>query len=216
MLVSGNMTSNKKQDRALDFYEHNARNYFEATRNADISALYECFLAKLPKGAKILDAGSGSGRDTLAFLQRGYVVSAFDSSPALCKLSSQLTGVQPRVLRFQDFQDKEKYDGIWACASLLHVPKAELPDAINRLVQALKLEGVLYMSFRHGVGERVTPDGRFYTDMTERCLRRVLHEVPNAKLESLWVTTGEGKYQGQGEWLNALVYKHKRGVSQSG
>jgi SAM-dependent methyltransferase len=214
MLISAKASGDGQKAQSLEYYERNAESYFKATRDADLSALYERFLRRLPKGARILDAGSGSGRDTLAFVRRGYAVSAFDSSAALCELSTRLTGVRTRVLRFQELEDEAEYDGIWACASLLHLSEAELPNAIGRLIRALKPDGVLYMSFKHGAGERVTEDGRFFTDMTESRLRRVLRRVPGVKLEELWITAGEGQFQGQGEWLNALVTKHKRGGSR--
>ena len=211
MFVSARSPGDGQQGQTRDYYERNAERYFKATRDADLSVLYNRFTRWLPKGARILDAGSGSGRDTFAFLRRGYAVSAFDSSPALCELSTRLTGVRTRVLRFQELEDEEEYDGIWACAALLHVPEAELPNAIARLIRALKSGGVMYMSFKHGPGEHVTEDGRFFTDMTDSRLRRVLRAFPGVKLEEFWITTGEGQFQGQGEWLNALVSKRKRG-----
>lgn len=210
MFASAKSPIDGQRVQTLDYYERNAESYFNATRDADLSALYMRFTERLPRGAHILDAGSGSGRDTLAFLQRGYTVSPFDSSPALSELSTRLTGVKTRVLRFQELEDEEQYEGIWACASLLHVSETELPDAIARLVRALKPGGLLYMSFKHGAGERVTEDGRFFTDMTGSRLRCVLSAIPSVKLEELWITAGEGKFQGKGEWLNALVVKHKR------
>lgn len=211
MPVLAKSPADRLQAQTLEYYERNAERYYEATRDADVSPLYEPFTRRLPKGARILDAGSGSGRDTLSFLRRGYTVSAFDSSPGLCELSTQLTGVATRLLRFQDLGDKEEYDGVWACASLLHVPEAELPDAIGRLVRALKPGGILYMSFKHGPGERISEDGRFFTDMTESRLRLMLEQLSSVKLEELWITGGEGQFQGRGEWLNALVSREKRG-----
>lgn len=213
MRVAAKSASDEPRAQTLEYYERNAKDYFIATRGTDLSALYERFARGLPRGAHILDAGSGSGRDTLAFLQRGYAVSAFDSSPALAELSTRMTGVRTRVLRFQELNEEEEYDGVWACASLLHVPEAELPDAITRLIRALKPGGVLYMSFKLGASERVTEDGRFFTDMTKSRLRRVLQALPSVRLEELWITAGEGKFQGHGEWLNALVSKHKRADS---
>ena len=211
MLFSARTPGEGQQGQTRDYYERNAERYFKATRDADLSVLYDRFIRRLPKGAHILDAGSGSGRDTLAFLRRGYAVSAFDASPALCERSTQLSGVRTRVLRFQELEDEEEYDGIWACAALLHVPEAELPDVIARLIRALKPSGVLYMSFKRGAGERVTEDGRFFTDMTDSRLRRVLQAFPSLKLEEIWITTGEGQFKGHGEWLNVLVSKQKRG-----
>ena len=196
-----------------EYYERNAASYFHATRRTDLSALYEPFLGQIPSGGRILDAGSGSGRDTLAFLRRGYKVSAFDASPALCALSTRLTGVATRVLRFQEVIDEGEYDGIWACASLLHVPEPELTDSIGRLIRALKPRGVLYMSFKRGMGDRVSNDGRFFSDMTTERITRILENVPDARLGNTWATAGEGKFRGRDEWLNALVFKQEHGAA---
>lgn len=192
---------------AANFYDEHAEEYAASTLDLDVSALYDRFTHYLPSKAKLLDAGSGSGRDTLAFLAKGYDVDAFDSSKALCELSARLTGVATRHLRFQEFSDVSKYDGIWACAALLHVPKAELSDAIGRLVRGLKACGVLYMSFKHGAGERTSRDGRFYTDMTADDLREIVKGIPRVALTEIWLTEGEGRLKGQGEWLNAIVCK---------
>ena len=189
------------------YYDGNAAEYAAATRDVDVSALYDRFLKYLPPKAQILDAGSGSGRDTLAFLEHGYDVDAFDSSRALCELSTRLTGIRTRQLRFQDFEDVDKYDGIWACASLLHVPKHELADAIQRLVHSLKDQGVIYMSFKHGAGERISADGRFYTDMNAAQLKSLFEDISGAELLDVWITQGEGSFKGNTEWLNAIACK---------
>ena len=195
------------QANTLGYYEVNADNYFRVTHDADLSSIYQRFLCKLPKGGRILDAGSGSGRDTAAFIRRGYLVEAFDLSPALCELSTEFTGIQASVRRFQEVDEKEEFDGVWACASLLHVPEAELGEVTNRLVRALKTKGVLYMSFKYGAGERVAEDGRFFVDMTEDRIHDLVQGVQNLKVQRVWRTLGEGKFAGQGEWLNALVSK---------
>jgi len=196
------------------YYDRNAVEYATATRDVDASALYDRFLKYLPPKARILDAGSGSGRDTLAFLARGYDVDAFDSSSALCELSTQLTGIRTRHLRFQDFEGVDQYDGIWACASLLHVPQHELTDAIQRLVRSLKDHGVIYMSFKHGAGERISADGRFYSDMNAAQLKSLFEDIPVAELLDVWITQGEGSFKGHTEWLNAIARKLPRGGSE--
>ncbi|MYG28472.1 MAG: class I SAM-dependent methyltransferase [Boseongicola sp. SB0677_bin_26] len=200
-------SSKAQHAKTLAYYEDNARNYFKATHDADLSSIYRCFLREVPKGGRILDAGSGSGRDTAAFARRGYMVEAFDQSPSLCELSTEYTGIRARVRRFQDIDEKEEFDGIWACASLLHVPEKELREVIGRLVGALKTKGVLYMSFKYGANERVAEDGRFFVDMTEERLWAVLQEVRKLKVQRVWRTLGEGKFEGRWEWLNALASK---------
>ena len=200
-------SSKRRQASTLRYYELNADNYFEMTSGADVTSIYQSFLRRIPKGGRLMDAGSGSGRDTAAFVRRGYLVEAFDFSPALCELSTGFTGIQTRVRCFKDVDENEEFDGVWACASLLHVPEAELSEAIARLIRALKTMGVLFMSFKYGTGERVAEDGRFFVDMTEERMRDVLQAVQNLTVERLWRTLGEDKFEGQGDWLNVLVCK---------
>ena len=190
------------------YYRDQAVAYSEATLSVDMSAIYDRFLGYLPKPAKILDAGSGAGRDTLAFKNLEYDVDAFDASPVLCALSTKLTGVRAHVQRFQDFESEPLYDGIWACASLLHVQADELPDALRRLVHALKPKGALYVSFKHGLGERHSEDGRFYLDMDEARLRTMLSCVSDVMLSEIWVSQGEGSRRGRDAWINAIVVKN--------
>lgn len=192
---------------SLDYYERHARRYFEATLGVDMSALYQRFLAHVPAGGRILDAGSGSGRDTLAFRRLGYQVEAFDASPALCALSEEVTGIRPRLLDFREFSDGPRFDGIWACASLLHLPKSQLPEAVQRLINALRHGGVLYMSFKYGLEERVAEDGRFFSDMDERALKDLAAVLRGCSLEQNWVTHGEGRFSGAVDWINAILRK---------
>ena len=193
--------------RTRDYYERNAEEYFSTTVKAKPWKAHQLFLAGLARNARILDAGCGSGGHAAVFLRRGYDVSAFDASAELCRLSTRLTGVPTRQLRFQEFDEIEQYDGIWASASLLHVPRVELPDCISRLVRALKPGGVMYMSFKHGSGERVAPDGRFFTDMTSGDLQSHLDEVGGTETQKLWVTAGTDVYGDPTRWVNAMIRK---------
>jgi SAM-dependent methyltransferase len=202
------------QDQTERYYERNAASYAAATSGVDMSAVYERFLKHLPSNATILDAGSGSGRDTLAFLQRGHAVEAFDSSPDLCGLSTELTGVRAEVLRFQELDTRDRYDGIWACASLLHVPDNELRDALQRLVRALKSNGAIYMSFKEGAGERIASDGRLFLDMNEDQIRNFFAALPDVALRDVWMSEGEGSHKGKAEWLNVIAVKTTGGGSE--
>mgnify|MGYP005850300849 CR=1 FL=1 len=159
------------------FYETNSDAFISTTRNLDMSEMRRPFLAALPMTgsgpARILDAGSGSGRDALAFRLSGHDVSAFDASPAMVAATRAHAGVPARQMRFEEFGWEHPFEGIWACASLLHVAQADLPQVIDRLAAHLVHGGTLYMSFKHGTGERVT-DGRRFTDMTAEHLASLL------------------------------------------
>lgn len=188
------------------FYAENAESYLRATLGLDMSAIYGRFLEYLEPGDRILDAGSGSGRDTLEFLRRGYVVKAFDASAALAAFSSKLTGVKTHVVRFEEFESDDRFDGIWSCAALLHVRRQKLPDALGRLLAVLKARGVLYASFKLGQGDRTESDGRLFTDLDEEDLLNVLQQVPSKpQVCEMWRTFGEGHYKGRSAWFNVIL-----------
>ena len=156
----------KQPSETIQFYDTNAEDYCKSTLKTNMESLYIPFLELIPVGGRILDAGCGSGRDTKAFLERGYSVTSFDASIRMVELSSHLTGMQTHHMRFQDVDFHGNFDGIWACSSLLHVQQSEIDDVIARLSTALRPQGILYLSFKEGKGER-SQGGRHYTDFTE-------------------------------------------------
>jgi SAM-dependent methyltransferase len=190
------------------FYIEKGEAYFRETIDVDMSAIYDRFLKYLEPGSRILDAGSGSGRDTLEFLRRGYVVEAFDASDTLVALSYRLTGVRTQVLRFEDFHSDRKFAGIWSCAALLHVPRPALTDAMSRLFSALEPRGVLYASFKLGNTDHTGSDGRHFTDMDEYGLKQIVgRAVPKVLIAEIWTTAGESDFMGRGAWLNAILQR---------
>ncbi len=212
MLSAASKTTESGTDRC---YRDQAVAYAESALGVERSEIYDRFLGSLPKPAKILDVGSGSGRDTLACKNLGCDMDAFDASPALCAFSTQLTGVPARVQRFQDFESAPLYGGIRACASLLHAQADARPDAIRRLVHAFGPEGALYLSFQHGSDERHSEDGRFYLGMEAR-LRTVLTCVSDASLSEIWISQGEGSRRGRDAWINAILVKSPGANSNRG
>ena len=134
----------------LDYYNSHADSFREDTIHASMSALQKEFLEMLPAGGRILDLGCGPGRDTRLFLERGFRVTAVDGSEELCRLAEAFTGHPVIHSTFQEFRPGESYDGIWACASLLHLPKEEIVRVIERLSPFLREGGVFYMSFKYG------------------------------------------------------------------
>ncbi len=194
------------------YYIQNATTYAASTRDVDMSPLYARFLPHVPAGGRILDAGCGSGRDALAFRQRGHVVEAFDASPELAALASAHAGIPVRVRGFLDMAEdgsgRNGFDAIWACASLLHVAAADQPRAWAGLWRALKPGGVVYASYKLGNGpqanERVDALGRPFTDADEACVARWLHGLPGLGPTDTWIT-GDQRPGQQQAWLNVLV-----------
>ncbi|MCB1920522.1 MAG: class I SAM-dependent methyltransferase [Candidatus Competibacteraceae bacterium] len=189
---------------SIAYYEAHAQAFFDDTVALDVSPLYEPFLARIPAGGAILDAGCGSGRDTRAFLERGYVVTAFDAAPTLAKRASKHCGIPVPVLRVQDLDGPTSFDGVWACASLLHVPWPELPEVLQRLAVALKPGGILYASFKYGSGER-EQEGRRFTDLDEAGLAALLHAAPYFTVLETWITADQRPERAVERWFNLLL-----------
>lgn len=189
----------------LKYYQDNAQTFFDGTVNVDMSSLYETFTKHLAPGARVLDAGCGSGRDAKAFLEMGYQVEAFDASSAMVELAREHTGLPVQLMTFADVDWKEEFDGIWCCASLLHVPSLELPGGMRRLADALKPGGVWYVSFKYGNGEREV-DGRRFTDMDEEGLEALVAAITGIEMVEMWITWD--KRPGRDEnWVNGVLRK---------
>lgn len=109
-----------------NYYDVNGQSFFNRSVTLDVSAIREAFLAYLPAGGRILDAGCGSGRDTKYFAERGYKVTAFDASETMARLAAEFTGQPVQQMRFEDVAYENEFDGIWTAATLLHVPRKSL------------------------------------------------------------------------------------------
>ena len=171
------------QDTTLSWYRENAIQYAEETRNSLVlDALWE-FLSRMKEGGTILDYGSGSGRDSAYFLDKGFSVDSLDGSAEMKAQAERLFGIKVKLSSFLSLEEKDKYDGIWAQASILHLEEHDLRVALTLIERALKRDGVFYSSFRKGE-EDGYENGRWYTNMTER---RFLSFLP-AKLyvEKIW------------------------------
>lgn len=186
------------------YYAKNAISYVEETVHSDMHEVCDRFLSFVKDGGAILDLGCGSGRDSLYFKERGYVVTAMDGSKELCVHAEKLLQ-QPVVWKdFMELCEEDMYDGIWACASLLHCHKEELSVVLHKMYRALKKNGVAYVSFKYGdyAGYR---NGRYYLDMDEELLSGLLLQEPCFVEEVVWVS---GDVQQRKEkWLNALLRK---------
>ena len=171
------------QDTTLSWYRDNAIQYAEETRNSLVlDALWE-FLSRMKEGGTILDYGSGSGRDSAYFLDKGFSVDSLDGSAEMKAQAERLFGIKVKLASFLSLEEKERYDGIWAQASILHLEEHDLRVALTLIERALKRDGVFYSSFRKGEGDGYE-NGRWYTNMTER---RFLSFLPaSLYVEKIW------------------------------
>ena len=195
-----------QNNSTIDYYNNNAGEFYNNTVNVEFATIQKQFLSRLKKNSYILDFGCGSGRDTKYFMEHGYRVDAIDGSVELCRLASQYTGLQVKNMSFQELAEADKYDGIWACASILHLTVDELADVMQKMADALKKNGIIYTSFKYGTftGER---NGRFFTDMTEEKFNEFLSKVKNLKVEERWITLDVRPGRGEEKWLNLILRK---------
>ena len=189
----------------INYYQHHAQAFFSDTIGVDMSSLYAPFIAHLAPGACVLDAGCGSGRDARAFVEMGYAVEAFDASSEMVRMATEYSGLPVKQMTFNEVQASNRYDGIWCCASLLHVPAQDLPQAMSSLAQALKPGGVWYVSFKYGELEREKA-GRHFSDLTEAGLNELVSQLAGIEVLSMW-TTQDKRPDRSETWLNALLRK---------
>ena len=193
-------------DKTLNYYNENAQSFASGTVSVEFTEMQDIFLEKLDPGAYILDFGCGAGRDTKYFLSQGYLVDAMDGSEQLCRIASDHTGIKVRQMLFQELEVNEKYDGIWACASILHLPKKELKEVLKKMLTALKTDGWIYTSFKYGEYEG-NRNGRYFTDFTIDTFTDFVQGIHNLRIEEHWITGDVRPGRGEEKWLNLILQK---------
>lgn len=191
----------------LEYYNKNAELYFEQTVTGNFEENYNEFLNEIPSNSYILDFGCGSGRDSKYFIQKGYKVKSIDGSLEMCKLASRFIGQDVKCMNFEELNDKNIYDGIWACASILHVPKEELPRVLSKMLTALKNGGTIYISVKKGEGYKIE-DGKYYNFITRKELENIICNLnENAKIIKYFETFSSTKRPEKVVWSNYLIRK---------
>ena len=197
-------------DSTIEYYEKNANTFFNETFEGDFSELYSRFLKHVPENGYILDFGCGSGRDSKAFIEKGYRVKAVDGSQELCNLASQFINHKVECMRFDELDDIEEYDAIWACASIIHVDKNELPSILNKMVNALKKDGVMFISFKIGTGYEIK-EGRYFNYIKKEDMEKMLSEiVPAVEIIDYFESGPLTKRVNIGvTWCNFVIKKYR-------
>ena len=191
----------------IEYYNKNADAFYESTVNTDMSEWQNRFLKHIPAGGRILDAGCGSGRDSKAFIKQGYSVVAFDASKEMCQKASELIGQEVWQMKFEEMSFDDEFDGVWACASLLHVYENDLPKVLNKIHQALKEQGILYVSFKYGEGERDRGE-RYFTDFTEESIKPILIMSGFTIIDSR-ITPDIRPEKENEQWTNVIARKNQ-------
>lgn len=193
-------------NETIDYYNQNASVFIAETVKVNFEETQKMFLRYLPKNALILDFGCGSGRDTKYFLEHGNRVEATDGSLEICKVATKISGIPVKQMLFQELNEKQKYDGIWACASILHLPKNILLIVLQKMCDAMKDHGTIYTSFKYGCCER-EKNGRYFTDFTEETFEKFMRQKPGLRIEKTWITSDVRAERGDERWLNIILRK---------
>ena len=191
----------------LDYYNKNSEEYFNSTLNVDMTNTYKAFLKLLPKDGKILDLGCGSGRDSMNFIKLGYEVTAVDGAKELAKRASVLLGKEVIVSTFEELELKEKFHGIWACASLLHIKREDLKIVLNNLYNNLDDKGVFYMSFKYGEKEYVDDKNRYFNCFTDESIISFINENTKFNILDLYITEDKLGRVNEVKWVNLICNK---------
>lgn len=200
----------KEEYNTLEYYNKNAKIYCEQTLVGNLQENYDKFLKYLPQGAYVLDFGCGSGRDSNYFIEHNYKVKAIDGSVEMCKLASEYIKQEVNCIKFDELDDLNTYDGIWACSSILHVEKDKLPNIFLKMINALKSNGIIYTSFKIGTGYEVK-EGKYYNYLTKDEMVQILNKLSeNVKLIDYFETLPSTKINAQNTiWGNFIIRKYK-------
>ena len=205
----------------LNYYDENAVEFACQTVSIDMHDLYELFINQLPlKDTQcILDVGCGSGRDANYFAKQGYEVTAIDASAGLIQwaqqhyMSSRISWVHLNLSSIENQAWKNKFTGIWACASLLHVPFLELPFIINSLLDTFTDDGMMYLSFKHGERERVDEE-RFFCDMDELRWKTIVAKIPQVIECDIWLSADK-RVDCKNAWFNVMIKRQNKHIKSS-
>lgn len=190
----------------IEYYNQNAAEFVNSTIDADMKNIYAEFEKYIDIGGAILDLGCGSGRDSLYFYEKGYQVVAVDPSSAMCDETRSRVPIEVLRMRAEEIEFIDKFDAVWACASLLHVAKEDMQVTLSKIVGALKGRGIFYGSWKYG--QRTCFDReRYFVDYTEEEMTKLVVSIKNIEILRMWITEDVRTEKSDTRWLNVLIRK---------
>ena len=193
-----------KMSTTIDYYNEQADSYYQNTVNVDLDTTRRRFAAYLPAGAKVIDIGCGSGRDVFAFSNLGYNTIGLDASEELVKLAAKRLDVKVFRADMSAWISGEPFDGIWCCASLMHLSDDECKRFFKNLQYNLKIGGTFYMSVKSGISTGIDEAGRYMRNFTEEEIRELVDSVPGLLIRELWYTE-DTLQRSNFRWLNVIA-----------
>ena len=193
-------------NKTLQYYDDNKNSFTNTTVDLEFSDIQDRFLKYLEPGSLILDLGCGPGRDSRYFLSKGYLVEALDGSEEMVRIARKNTGLPVKHMLFNELDETNKYDGVFACASLLHVPSKELLEVIGKVSKALKNNGIFYLSFKYGDFEGYRND-RYFTDYKEDTFAQLMRPFHELVAVDHWISSDARPGRSDEKWLNVIMVK---------
>ena len=189
-----------------EYYNANVSGMIEHTLKLDLQPIYEKFEKYLKPGAKLLDVGFGSGRDSLHFDEKGYEVVSIDYAVEVYNRGKILLNTEVLLVDVKDIKYKNEFDAIWASAVFFHFKEDELKDVLKRCYEALLPNGVIYLSFKYGKEELIR-HGRFFNDFDESKFKALYNQLEGFELTEMWQTQDARHDHREQFWLNVILTK---------
>ncbi len=202
----------------VGYYDQNAVKYDQDTaRTSDLLLkMIQKFLSQLKDGDKILEIGSGSGRDASYFKALGYLVTATEPSKKLADIAALKIQQEVLNLSAQEIDFKNAFDGVFINTVLMHIPIADLPLVFTKIRDALKLGGVIAASLIVGLGKanvaEILEDGRYFSRIDEQTLRSIISQIGGLEVIEEISGVQENDYHKEGapaglKFLNLYIRK---------
>ena len=193
-------------NETINYYDKNASSYFGRTSQVELVEIYKEFLKYITVGGRIMDLGCGSGRDVKWFRDHGYEAYGLDASEQLVKIARDQFDIPVEAGHIEDWVADEAFDGIWCCASLMHLDDISFDRFLSNLRLNLRPGGALFISVKEGIDSGVSEDGRYFRDFDEETLNAFLCHYKGIRIEKVWYTTDK-LYRESFKWLNAIIIK---------